>query len=375
MGHEAMTAEDRLTAAIALEPTDRVVCGPLMGQYPGRFLGITNAEFMWNFDKIVEAHKKLKSTYPIWDAAEQSAPYAPAMSVTGIMRSRFPGRDLPDDVEYQHVEFEAMSVDDYNIIINEGLGAYMAKFFMVSHQLTPEQFHEGTILSDKVTQDLGKLITESGQAPLWAILGGVPADLLCMARGFMNFCLDLFDEPELVEKAILKAAEDSVQMSIDSSKSSGCSRVMLGGGRSNPKMLGKESFERFTWPGLEKSIYGLIDAGLVPCLHLDSYWDGAFEYLKTLPKGKVLVELDGFTDIFAAKEYLGGNCCLMGDVPSTIFAFGTRDEMDAYCKKLIKEVGKGGGFIFSSGCSIPFNANHENVKTFFECAEKYGFYN
>ncbi len=51
-----------------------------------------------------------------------------------------------------------------------------------------------------------------------------------------------------------------------------------------------------------------------------------------------------------------------------------KDEVMAYCKRLIQEVGKGGGFILSSGCSIPANARPENVRALYEAAEEWGGY-
>jgi len=45
-----------------------------------------------------------------------------------------------------------------------------------------------------------------------------------------------------------------------------------------------------------------------------------------------------------------------------------------YCRRLIREVGKGGGFILSSGCSIPATAKAENVKALAEAAEEWGRY-
>ena len=43
-------------------------------------------------------------------------------------------------------------------------------------------------------------------------------------------------------------------------------------------------------------------------------------------------------------------------------------------KKLIEVVGQGGGFILSSGCSIPANAKTQNVKAMHEAVEEYGHY-
>ena len=86
------------------------------------------------------------------------------------------------------------------------------------------------------------------------------------------------------------------------------------------------------------------------------------QYFKEMPNGKCILELAAQTDIFTAKTFLGDHMCLMGDVPATLFKLGTPQEVEAYCKRLIDEVGEGGGFILSSGCGIPHDARPENVQ-------------
>jgi uroporphyrinogen-III decarboxylase len=110
-------------------------------------------------------------------------------------------------------------------------------------------------------------------------------------------------------------------------------------------------------------------------LHYDSDWTKNLEYLLELPAKKFILELDGDTDIFKAKEILGGHCAIMGDMPAALLAIGSTSEVDEYAKKLITVVGKGGGLLYSSGCCVPMNAKHENVKAFFDAVEKYGRYN
>jgi uroporphyrinogen-III decarboxylase len=53
--------------------------------------------------------------------------------------------------------------------------------------------------------------------------------------------------------------------------------------------------------------------------------------------------------------------CLKGDVPARLLAFSEPGEVEAYCEKLVREVGADGGFILGSGCEVPLNAKVENV--------------
>ena len=84
-------------------------------------------------------------------------------------------------------------------------------------------------------------------------------------------------------------------------------------------------------------------------------------YLRELPRASCVIELDGTTDIFKAKEILGDWLCLKGDVPATLLAQGEPDQVSDYCQNLIRSIGSDGGFILSSGCEVPLDARPENV--------------
>jgi uroporphyrinogen-III decarboxylase len=120
-------------------------------------------------------------------------------------------------------------------------------------------------------------------------------------------------------------------------------------------------WERFVWSHFRQQVHDAIEHGLIPLLHLDSDWTRELESFRELPKGKVIMALDGETDIFKAKEVLGDHMCLMGDVPPAMLSFDSPDRVYDYCSKLIREVGPE-GFILQSGCDIPENAKLENVQ-------------
>jgi uroporphyrinogen-III decarboxylase len=52
-------------------------------------------------------------------------------------------------------------------------------------------------------------------------------------------------------------------------------------------------------------------------------------------------------------------------VPPALLALGTPGEVTDYCKRLMSEIGPE-GFILSSGCDTPIDAQYENVKAMVE---------
>ncbi|MFP3974623.1 MAG: uroporphyrinogen decarboxylase family protein, partial [Dehalococcoidia bacterium] len=79
------------------------------------------------------------------------------------------------------------------------------------------------------------------------------------------------------------------------------------------------------------------------------------------------------TDLLKAKEILGDTLCIMGNVSSATLTHGTSQDVKGYCKKLIDNVGKGGGYIMGNGAFFD-EAKAENVKAMIDFTKEYGKY-
>jgi uroporphyrinogen-III decarboxylase len=84
-----------------------------------------------------------------------------------------------------------------------------------------------------------------------------------------------------------------------------------------------------------------------------------------------MLELDGTTDIFAAKEQLRNHMCIASDVHPALMSLGRPEEVTAYCRRLIDEVGGDGGHILSTGCGLPAAARRENFLAMLETGRTY----
>ena len=129
-------------------------------------------------------------------------------------------------------------------------------------------------------------------------------------------------------------------------------------------------FERFIFPYLKRLVVAFTSEGFWVNLHCDTNWILNLPYFKEFPRGKCIVELDSATDIFKAKEILRDHICIKGDVPAPLLSLGTPPEVTAYCSRLIETIGRGGGFILSTGCTCPVDAKLENVKAMIAAAKE-----
>ncbi|WP_005031423.1 uroporphyrinogen decarboxylase family protein [Holophaga foetida] len=377
MTKDVMTPEERIQAAINLEPVDRVVCAPMIDQYAGQFAGMLNKDFMHDWEKCMGAIDKVKEAYPIWDSnpfimCERIAPY---MQIIGLMRTKMPGTELEDNASFQMHEFEAMTREDLDIILNEGLFPYIIKFCQVSHGSTVEQIMAALPEKAKLHADEVRRTLARGQSPTWSILGGSGPDVISMTRSLEKYFRDVRQIPDKLYAVMERVTDEMIALLAAQADQTGIRRAFIGDSRSSAQWLSLKVFENMLLPLMKRLVNGLNEKNIIPILHYDSDWTDNLEYLLQLPAKKFVLQLDGATDIFKAKDVLGGHCAIMGDVHASMLSVGSPDDVDAYAKKLIQYVGKGGGLIYSTGCCMPMNAKHENVKAFFDAVDKYGRYN
>ena len=369
-----MTSNERIEAVVRLEIPDRVPLAPLLDHFAATYAGISHHELMYEPDKRIAAILKVMKELGPWDmtylADTANGPLLEAGLPLKIMR---PGYELSADEIHQFIEKPMMEVSDYDRILEVGFRQFRDELL---RRIYPDSEERGTLLMESLrempahkqaVEEAGAVVAFSGFIP-------GPCEFFSYARSFSQFCYDLYDCPE----KILAAAEPCVayflELAMGAVAASGVNRVFIGATRSSPVGMAPKHFETLALPFFERMIDELAAADITALLHFDNDWTPFLHYFKSLPRGACILELDGYTDIFKAKEILGDTMCIMGDVPATLLAFGSPDEVRAYCKKLIEVVGQDGGFILSSGCSVPANAKPQNVKAMHEAVEEYGYY-
>ena len=383
-----MTPEERLQAVINLQVPDRVPVCPFIYYFAASYAGITFHELWSEPAKYRMAIDKCFQELGPWDIHYPVNPrYPEVYTFIMPMKARWPGIDLPPDSICQLLEEAIMESEDYRWTIEVGdRFSYLSYFIYYQRMISRAWEHIETgwrgyaqILPRLAMHQNGWRLEferwkRRGVTVLYGFSPEAQFDAFSLARGFVEFSKDLKYRPDEIKKAADALTDGYVGISRLSCAISGVKRVEIFVHRSSNDFISPRQFKELSFPSLKSLTEKLVAAGINVILHLDGNWDKNLETLRELPAGNCVAQFDGPTDIRLAKELIGDRICIMGDVPSTMLAFGTVTEVDEYCHKLIEEIGAGGGYIMGAGCEVPPNAKPENVKAMIDSVDKYGRY-
>ncbi len=370
-----MTPDERLWAAIRLEKPDRVPIVPTLLPEPAAALvGISQAEVAADEQLAVEAAFRVFDEHDGWENPYPAA-YAPLqLQAAGIfpMRMQIPGRNLPADQPFQLDEQELLRPADYDTIAETGMeqffyGEYLARLGDVSPGEAPAALARLGAGFARFSEECAR----RGTRPFFVGHGLHPFFSLSLMRSMVPFTQDLYYAPDPVERALERMTADLIARQIPQIKASGVNLWLFTEERASGAFYPPAIAERFWWPYTQRIVEACWAEGIVTLFHLDQCWNRNLADFRRLPRGSAILELDGTTDIRKAKQALRGHLCLRGDVPAALLAIGQPEEVAAYCKALIDDVGSDGGFILGSGCSVPANVKPENFRALIETGKRH----
>jgi uroporphyrinogen-III decarboxylase len=374
MIRETLSGRERVQAAIALEKPDRTPVMPLTVSFPIRHQGMTQGEAWRDLDKAFQATLDTFDDLGGFDMLPKTNIYWPMLGgrfSNAPVRNLIPGRDLPEDAIAQIDERELFSRDDYDRIASLGWnrfwdehyeqmsGKSLKRLGAVQHQLLQRYCREKQVCEDRGIP----------------VLLGAAVDSVMMAfslsRTLTQFTLDLYEVPDKVQAAMDASCDDLILNTLDTIAITNTPLAFIVLERGSGAIYRLDIFERFEWPYLQRFVDAFVSEGITPWFHLDTDWSLNLPYFRKFPKGKCVADLDGSTNIFRAKEILGGHMCISGDVRADLLTLGTPKDVREYCERLIDEVGKGGGFLLTTGCECPVDAKFENVRMMIDTAKTY----
>ncbi len=361
---------ERIKKVIRLEKVDRIPV-IFMGQaFAPRYMGMKLSDFVNDPDAGVDltigAMKKLGD----FDGVNLAMPGKLSAGQMGLTRMNMPGRELPEDSLWQVVEEEIMKPEDYDIVIEKGYNAFYAEMlpkFVFDLKECQENLAWMMANAGRKMQQF----RENGYVLLTGGVGMPPLEVFSGARSTQQFFYDIYRRPDKVKAAMDASMPDLVQQTVAMTKMSPGLGAWVGGWRGAPVFMAPKIWDEFYWSYCRKLVEALVENDITPILHFDQDWGRELGRLRDLPAKKCLLNADGTTDLRKFKEVVGDHMAVMGDVPPTLFSIGTPEEVRAYVRDLVRDVGPE-GLILCPGCDAPVNTKPENMEAFAAAAAEFG---
>jgi hypothetical protein len=136
----------------------------------------------------------------------------------------------------------------------------------------------------------------------------------------------------------------------------------------NPKQ-----FDSHYWPTLKPIIEEFWKQGRQTLFYAEGKWKHHFNSFRELPDRSIVFHCDQ-DDIFGAHEKLHDKFALSGGIPNVLLSYGKPEEVRTFCRRVIQEVARDGGYIMDAGAIMQNDTSIENLRIMTEAAGEYGVY-
>lgn len=394
MEHRYQERLRRYVTAMRKGKPDKVPIRPLVAEFTALYAGYTVQEVTQDYQKAFEAARRCAADFD-WDAVVSNMVYAWAglIQAIGLRYYAIPGVELPPDTGFQYLEPPEeqawMRPDEYDLLIEDPTG-YLMNLWLprVATDVVPlgqpctfrnnMSFLKGGMNMLAYFMGFDKqnelLRRESGTVPALSGILKAPLDILAdKLRGYKGLCADLFLRPQKVLEACEALAPHLLQVARSGADPQRNLPVGLWMHRGCVPFLSRPQFEKFYWPTLKWITEELWKDNIQTLYYAEGDWTGNLDYFVELPERSIVFHIDRSTPELC-REKLGEKFCLSGGLRNDLLAFGTPEDVKAYCKKLIDLLAPDGGYIMDASAIVQNEPKLENVRAMTEFTRQYGVY-
>jgi len=224
---------------------------------------------------------------------------------------------------------------------------------------------------DSLYADAEEFLKGKGAYSTWFVTRmGIFATMLSM--GLQQFSVALFDDRPLIEEIfdrycnwMVEVAGRVCQLGFDVFVTTDDVAFK------NAPFFSPDIFRELVLPRYQR----VAEQISIPWIfHSDGNIHPFLDDLLTLPIDGLHPMEDGAMDIQQVKQQYGKRACLLGNVNLNLLGLGEPEAVDVTVKKLIREIGPGGGYIVTSGNSLAGYLEPANVMAMSRAVQKYGAY-
>ena len=398
---------------VQLKKPERIPVCPSVGFFPFSYAGVTAEEAMYDYERLGYALKKYHADFQP-DSLAASPIYGPGkvFELLDYKLYQWPGHGVSPTSSYQCLEAEYMHADEYDHFLNDPSDffkrVYLPRIFGALEpwgmlgpftDILELPFTGGSFIPygiPPVAESFQKVL-QAGQAAMeWiqaclaidgetiatqgipGLIGGfskAPFDTIGdTLRGTRAIMLDMYRQPDKLLTALDRLVPLAIDMGVRTANMNHHSIVFIPLHKGADGFMSNKDFEKFYWPTLKAVILGLVEQGIVPYMFVEGGYNQRLDIItdKDIPEGSALWVFDQ-TDMKEVKKRFTGWASFGGNVPGSMLKAGSPEDVEAYVKTLIGEVGQDGGFLLSTGAVID-DAKPENMHAMIAAGKKYGQY-
>jgi hypothetical protein len=401
----------RFQKVLNMEEPDRVPCNLPTGYFPAYYAGYDLKTVMNDYEKQRDAW--LKFMYDFGDMDSFGGPGlvlpAPALEIIGHKIHKWPGHGIADDVaSYQFIEGEYMKADEYDWLIRDPSDFWL-RCFMPRQAKAFEPWANFMHLNPMIGLPMGTLLGFSTPEmkqmfrTIWAAgdemrkwmeitgevrrtalslgyaqmggggFSGAPFDMLTdMLRGTVGIFMDMYRQSDKIHEALEHLTPIVIEEAIKTADHSLAPVVVMPLHKGERSFMSPRQFEEFYWPTFKKVLLGIIEEGLVPMPFAEGNYIPRLEIIQDMPRASMAWYFE-FMDMARAKETVGRNNCIVGNLPISVVVTGTAAQVKEGCRELIETCAPGGGYILAASASMD-KGRIENLHAMMDAAKEYGLY-
>lgn len=335
-----MNGRQRVLAFLNQQPADRLPLMPVVMMFCADHIGVKYGQYVKDHRTLAEAQIRTAEDYDFDIVSNMSDPAREAADCGA------------------RIEF----FEDQPAAILENDALLADKAALVSLQIPDPhgggRMHEAVKALELMKQQVGdeKAIMGWVEGPV-----AEAADL----RGINTVMLDLYDDPSFVRDLM----EFSLQMALRYGQAQiDAGADIIGIGDAAASLIGPKFYEEFVWPYEKRLVDGLQAMGAKVRLHICGKTSTIVDGMGRL--GCEIVDLDYFTPVNAAREAMGAEMVLLGNIdPVRSLRNGTPESVTNDIAECHRQAGD--RYIVGAGCEVPRDTPLDNVRALTEYAKSH----
>lgn len=343
MLNDEMRPIERMQAVLTGKPFDRIPFVPMLGETSSPIIGKTIAEYRHSTQVMVDVEL---AVHKILGQDGVSVGTGQAMAEAMGTQLSYPKNNMPYIAKPAVADWTDLnSIESIDPRTTGKMPIYLEAL---------------QILKDKLGMNV----------PVGGLVGG-PLSVAAFVRGTDRLLRDLKKNAEQVHRLMQLVTDNSLRY-IDAVLDLDC-RISIVDPVASNTMISAASFRKFAKPYLKQMVDRVRQRiGVGPMLHIcgntHRIWQDMVE------TGAGVLSLDNEVDMGAAKNSVGKDVCIMGNVdPVNVVSKGTREDIYGAVQQCIAQsYDSPKGFILSTGCQIPLGTPIKNIQYFADAARSLG---